>query len=216
MSNYMMAVFVEQVTRILDNPIISDVAKTEAIEAMCQGWKAVDIQESRCPMGIQIFTDRALDARDERIHEELQARVTALEEDNVEQERILAAKDERIAEMALLYDSEAARYLSLFNEIKQRLEMAHEVETNQAKVIKTQEKTINHLQKETAALSQTADELSQSLTSHLTFEEEIIMFVRKCVAGSGIRADRPSGAKLMEQARELVKKYDSVPEREAQ
>ncbi len=207
MSNYMMAVFVEQVTRILDNPIISDVAKTEAIEAMCQGWKAVDRQESRSCMGIYSFLNRSA-KKDERIK--------TLEEDNAEQERILAAKDERIAEMALLYDSEAARYLSLFNEIKQRLEMAHEVETNQAEVIKTQEKTITHLQKETAALSQTADELSQSLTSHLTFEDEIIMFVRKCVAGSGIRADRPSGAKLMEQARVLLKQYDSVPEQEAQ
>src|SRR6266571_5949452 len=39
-----------------------------------------------------------------------------------------------------------------------------------------------------------------------------IMFVRKCATGANIRADKPGGAKLVADARALLKQYDSVKE----
>ncbi len=38
---------------------------------------------------------------------------------------------------------------------------------------------------------------------------DLIMFVRKCATGANIRADKPGGAKLVSDARALLKQYDS-------
>ncbi len=38
---------------------------------------------------------------------------------------------------------------------------------------------------------------------------DLIMFVRKCATGANIRADKPGGAKLVTDARALLKQYDS-------
>src|SRR5260221_218287 len=182
MSNYMMAVFVEQVTRILDSHIISDVAKTEAIEAMCQGWKAVDIQESRSCMGIYSFLNRS------------------------------AKKDERITEL----EAQVIRLTDQNTDISERLDMAHEVETSQAEVIATQKQTIADLQADVREIAVASDryvkDIAQLQGECLVIAAEnsdLVAFVRQCVAGSGIRADKPGGAKLMEQARVLLKQYDS-------
>src|SRR6266568_4674888 len=41
---------------------------------------------------------------------------------------------------------------------------------------------------------------------------DLIMFVRKCATGANIRTDKPNGAKLVSDARALLKQYDSVKE----
>ncbi len=190
---------------------------------MCEGWQAIEkrqasetddvvTQESRCPMGIYSFLNRSA-KKDERITE-LEAQVARLTEQN----KKLAERSEveQKYEMAL-------RDLAALN---RSLDMAHEVEESRSETIKTQMQTITDLQRDVSAGIERIRELEANVAEYDVASDrfvqqikdlhresiQLVDFVRKCVAGSGIRADRPSGAKLMEQARVLLKQYDNVSE----
>src|SRR5260221_8849609 len=218
MSNYIMAVFVEQAARIInDRSITFDGDKLKALQCMCEGWQAIEkrqasetddvvTQESRCPMGIYSFLNRS------------------------------AKKDEQITQL----EKQVKGLTEQSTDLSERLAMAHEVEESRSETIKTQMQIITDLGRDVSAGIERIRELEANVAEydvasdrfvqqikdlHKEIEEvqgdclviasensDLVDFVRKCVAGSGIRADRPSGAKLMEQARVLLKQYDNVSE----
>ncbi len=150
--------------------------------------------------------------KDERITE-LEAQVarltdqnTKIAEANQETERILADQDVFIA--ALKADK-----MRLEQEATERFETITDLRKDvSAGVERIRE--LEHDAAEHAVASQRyvkdIAELQGECLILASENSDLVDFVRKCVAGSGIRADRPSGTKLMEQARVLLKQYDGV------
>ena len=150
--------------------------------------------------------------KDERITE-LEAQVarltdqnTKIAEANQETERILADQDVFIAALKadkMRLEQEATERFETFTDLRKDVsagvERIRELEHDAAEhAVASQRyvKDIAELQGECLILA--------------SENSDLVDFVRKCVAGSGIRADRPSGTKLMEQARVLLKQYDGV------
>src|SRR6266700_3885882 len=154
--------------------------------------------------------------KDERITE-LEAQVarltdqnTKIAEANQETERILADQDVFIA--ALKADK-----MRLEQEATERFETITDLRKDvSAGVERIRE--LEHDAAEHAVASQRyvkdIAELQGECLILASENSDLVDFVRKCVAGSGIRADRPSGTKLMEQARVLLKQYDSATVKE--
>src|SRR6266700_3564419 len=162
------------------------------------------------------FTMRRDTKKDERITE-LEAQVarltdqnTKIAEANQETERILADQDVFIA--ALKADK-----MRLEQEATERFETITDLRKDvSAGVERIRE--LEHDAAEHAVASQRyvkdIAELQGECLILASENSDLVDFVRKCVAGSGIRADRPSGTKLMEQARVLLKQYDSATVKE--
>ncbi len=138
-------------------------------------------------------------------------------------------KDERITEL----EAQVARLTDQNTDISERLEMAHEVEMSQAGIISMEKVTITELQKDVSAGIERIRELEHDAAEYAVASaryvkdiaelqgeclviaaenSDLIMFVRKCATGANIRADKPGGAKLVSDARALLKQYDSVKE----
>ncbi len=158
--------------------------------------------------------------KDERITE-LEAQVARLTDQN----KKLAEK----AEVGQKYEM-ALRDLAALN---RSLDMAHAIEVNQAEVIAQQKQTITDLQKDVSAGIERIRELEHDAAEYAVASaryvkdiaelqgeclviasenSDLIMFVRKCATGANIRADKPGGAKLVADARVLIKQYDSPVE----
>jgi len=82
--------------------------------------------------------------------------------------------------------------------------------------IKDLQRDIYHLEADAAehaiASQRYVKEIAESQGECQAFASEnsdLIMFVRKCATGANIRADKPGGAKLVSDARALLKQYDS-------
>jgi len=190
-SEYMMDVFVEQVTRILGNHIISDIAKTQAIDAMCQGWKAavskyrsIDVvsQEMRYPMGIQLFTDRQLQARDRT----KDARITELEDAVNADVKMLSECYEKIRQLAEERDN-------LINRLEASEQRADE---HYAQILT--------LEREHAEKVQTLEQINGDL---LTMRDETLTFLHTITTGKNIRTDKPGGRALLDSANALLALY---------
>src|SRR6266566_6333228 len=181
------------------------------------------------------FTMRRDTKKDERITEleaqvaRLTDQNTKIAEANQETERILADQDIFIAALKAdkmrLEQEVAERFLmitDLRKDVSARDERIRELEHDAAEYdvaddrfvqqIKDLQRDIFHLEADAKEHAQASaryvKEIAESQGECLAIASEnsdLIMFVRKCVAGSGIRADRPSGTKLMEQARVLLK-----------
>src|SRR6266702_8574165 len=85
--------------------------------------------------------------------------------------------------------------------------------------IKDLQRDIYHLEADAAehaiASQRYVKEIAESQGECQAFASEnsdLIMFVRKCATGANIRADKPGGAKLVSDARALLKQYDSPVE----
>ncbi len=159
--------------------------------------------------------------KDERITE-LEAQVARLTEQN----KKLAAPDLETEQML-------AAGKATITALSERLEMAHAIEVNQAEVIAQQKQTITDLQKDVSAGIERIRELEHDAAEYAVASaryvkdiaelqgeclaiasenSDLIMFVRKCATGANIRADKPGGAKLVADARVLIKQYDSPVE----
>src|SRR6266702_4691651 len=148
--------------------------------------------------------------KDERITE-LEAQVarltdqnTKIAEANQETERILADQDIFIA--ALKADK-----MRLEQEVAERFLMI----TDLRKDVSARDERIRELEHDAAEYDVADDrfvkEITESQGECLAIASEnrdLIMFVRKCATGANIRADKPGGAKLVTDARALLKQYD--------
>ena len=192
-------------------------------------------------MGIYSFLNRSA-KKDERITEleaqvaRLTDQNTKIAEANQETERILADQDIFIAALKAdkmrLEQEVAERFLmitDLRKDVSARDERIRELEHDAAEYdvaddrfvqqIKDLQRDIFHLEADAKEHAQASaryvKEIAESQGECLAIASEnsdLIMFVRKCATGANIRADKPGGAKLVTDARALLKQYDSPVE----
>ncbi len=124
--------------------------------------------------------------KDERITQ-LQGKITTLESDITWLKEQVAAKVERIDELKQDVAAQVERITELEHD-------AAEYAVASARYVKD----IAELQGECLAIA--------------SENSDLVTFVRKCATGANIRADKPGGAKLVSDARALLKQYDSVKE----
>src|SRR6266581_2004173 len=152
--------------------------------------------------------------KDERITE-LEAQVarltdqnTKITEANQETERILADQDVFIA--ALKADK-----MRLEQEATERFEtitdLRKDVSAGVERIRELEHDAAEHAVASQRYVKDTA-ELQGECLIIASENSDLIMFVRKCATGANIRADKPGGAKLVSDARALLKQYDSVKE----
>ncbi len=178
--------------------------------------------------------------KDERITEleaqvaRLTDQNTKIAEANQETERILADQDIFIAALKAdkmrLEQEVAERFLmitDLRKDVSARDERIRELEHDAAEYdvaddrfvqqIKDLQRDIFHLEADAKEHAQASaryvKEIAESQGECLAIASEnsdLIMFVRKCATGANIRTDKLNGAKLVSDARALLKQYDSA------
>ena len=186
------------------------------------------------------FTMRRDTKKDERITEleaqvaRLTDQNTKIAEANQETERILADQDIFIAALKAdkmrLEQEVAERFLmitDLRKDVSARDERIRELEHDAAEYdvaddrfvqqIKDLQRDIFHLEADAKEHAQASaryvKEIAESQGEcHAIASEnsDLIMFVRKCATGANIRTDKLNGAKLVSDARALLKQYDSA------
>ena len=188
------------------------------------------------------FTMRRDTKKDERITEleaqvaRLTDQNTKIAEANQETERILADQDVFIAALKadkMRLEQEATERFETITDLRKdvsaRDERIRELEHDAAEYdvaddrfvqqIKDLQRDIFHLEADAKEHAQASaryvKEIAESQGECLAIASEnsdLIMFVRKCATGANIRTDKPNGAKLVSDARALLKQYDSPVE----
>src|SRR6266700_5821434 len=149
--------------------------------------------------------------KDERITE-LEAQVarltdqnTKIAEANQETERILADQDVFIAALKadkMRLEQEATERFETITDLRKDvsagIERIRELEHDAAEYDVASQRYVKDIA-----------ELQGECLVSASENSDLIMFVRKCATGANIRADKPGGAKLVTDARALLKQYDS-------
>ncbi len=154
--------------------------------------------------------------KDERITE-LEAQVarltdqnTKIAEANQETERILADQDVFIAALKadkMRLEQEATERFETITDLRKDvsagIERIRELEHDAAEYDVASQRYVKDIA-----------ELQGECLVIASENSDLIMFVRKCATGANIRADKPGGAKLVADARVLLKQYDSATVKE--
>ncbi|SRR6266700_1782296 len=162
------------------------------------------------------FTMRRDTKKDERITE-LEAQVarltdqnTKIAEANQETERILADQDVFIAALKadkMRLEQEATERFETITDLRKDvsagIERIRELEHDAAEYDVASQRYVKDIA-----------ELQGECLVIASENSDLIMFVRKCATGANIRADKPGGAKLVADARVLLKQYDSATVKE--
>ena len=162
------------------------------------------------------FTMRRDTKKDERITE-LEAQVarltdqnTKIAEANQETERILADQDVFIAALKadkMRLEQEATERFETITDLRKDvsagIERIRELEHDAAEYDVASQRYVKDIA-----------ELQGECLVIASENSDLIMFVRKCATGANIRADKPGGAKLVMDARALLKQYDSATVKE--
>src|SRR6266567_5784940 len=188
------------------------------------------------------FTMRRDTKKDERITEleaqvaRLTDQNTKIAEANQETERILADQDVFIAALKadkMRLEQEATERFEMITGLRRQLddvalgdklisdgyEQLVERQKTDAATIAARDERIRELEHDAAEHAVASQryvkdiaELQGECLAIASENSDLIMFVRKCATGANIRTDKPNGAKLVSDARALLKQYDSVKE----
>src|SRR6266487_2897554 len=153
-------------------------------------------------MGIQVFTDRTLRERDKHVNEELQEKIKTLEADATEQEKTLSFKDKRITDLAILHERDIARYIEIINMLK----------AENARMEETWKTNYDDLQARHDRLHATLGEMEQAQGKLGLLFDKTATFLHRVARGENIRSQQTGGRALIEQAKALLKMYDSAKE----
>ncbi len=125
----------------------------------------------------------------------------------------VAAQVERITEL----EHDAAKHDVASNRYVQQIKDLHRDNMRAINDNRMLTQENSKLQSTIEGLQSGYERLSSSLEEAVTVNGEIglendtlLAFVRKCATGANIRADKPGGAKLVSDARALLKQYDST------
>ncbi len=182
--------------------------------------------------------------KDERITEleaqvaRLTDQNTKIAEANQETERILVSQDVFIAALKadkMRLEQEATERFETITGLRKQLEDVHlgdklisdgyeqlvERQKADATTIAARDERIRELEHDAAEHAVASQryvkdiaELQGECLAIASENSDLIMFVRKCATGANIRADKPGGAKLVSDARALLKQYDSATVKE--
>src|SRR6266567_3293061 len=166
--------------------------------------------------------------KDERITQ-LEAQVARLTDQNTDiSERLDMAHEVEMSQAGII-SMEKVTITELQKDVSAGIERIRELEHDAAEYdvaddrfvqqIKDLQRDIFHLEADAKEHAQASaryvKEIAESQGECLAIASEnrdLIMFVRKCATGANIRADKPGGAKLVTDARALLKQYDSPVE----
>src|SRR6266567_2254945 len=148
-------------------------------------------------------------------YKELQERLDMAHEVETSQAEVIATQKQTITELRKDVSAGVERIRELEHDAAE-YDVADDRFVQQ---IKDLQRDIFHLEADAKEHAQASaryvKEIAESQGECLAIASEnsdLIMFVRKCATGANIRADKPGGAKLVADARALLKQYDSPVE----
>jgi len=136
-------------------------------------------------------------------YKELQERLDMAHEVETSQAEVIATQKQGIVDLEAALVTSFGHIDELKQDVAAQVERITELEHDAAEhAVASQRyvKDIAELQGECLAIA--------------SENSDLIMFVRKCATGANIRADKPGGAKLVSDARALLKQYDSATVKE--
>jgi len=160
-------------------------------------------------------------------YKELQERLDMAHEVETSQAEVIATQKQGIVDLEAALVTSFGHIDELKQDVAAQVERIRELEHDAAEYdvaddsfvqqIKDLQRDIYHLEADAAehaiASQRYVKEIAESQGECQAFASEnsdLIMFVRKCATGANIRADKPGGAKLVSDARALLKQYDSA------
>ncbi len=134
-------------------------------------------------------------------YKELQERLDMAHEVETSQAEVIATQKQGIVDLEAALVTSFGHIDELKQDVAAQVERITELEHDAAEhAVASQRyvKDIAELQGECLAIA--------------SENSDLIMFVRKCATGANIRADKPGGAKLVTDARALLKQYHQPPD----